>query len=144
MAMAALVMASSACTSEPDLLTFRTPEPRLDFATRYVGRLELKGRCPVLVLHQGLLKDDVNKVEADHLYVPLFQENFEVRADEQGLLMISPDGGRFRAGDVVTGEGGPYPLPPYDPRSGPVRAVPDISDCGDRPFQINTMQAGNL
>ena len=122
---------------------FSSPEPALRYQGAYVGKLALHDGCVVMLIKGGLTANDAAEASTADRVVPLFGSGFDVNGTNDGFEIIAPDGRSFGAGQIITGEGGRYPVAAAD-NSRPVAPPPDISGCGTVPFQVRTMSPGRL
>lgn len=134
-------MVLAACNSGVETVrSFETPTPALDFETVYSGRLMLERGCVVLKIGDAALNES-EPHSPRNIAIPLFNRGFAVAASAGGFTITSPTGTMFKSGQLVTGQGGAYPMGKPDPRSAPIPPPPDTSACPGAPYQINTMRA---
>ncbi|WP_188710143.1 hypothetical protein [Novosphingobium marinum] len=133
------------CGSQQPLMMYFSGDPEMGSFSSYTGRLAERDGCVVIVLGEEMLRESKIAVQDDQVAIPLFQPGYRVEEQEQGYSIIADDGRRIPFGSIVTGEGGPYPTEPLDPRSAPLRAeAPDTSSCPGTPYQINSMHIEDL
>lgn len=134
----------SGCDSGNSLHHFRTTAPDLNYLSTFTGRLAVRDNCVVLVLGPKMLSRSDIVGKDDPVAIPLFNDGFSIENGGQDFILTTPEGLKVRSGSVVTGEGGPFPTKPLDPRSAPVNDPPDISPCRGKPYQVNTMYISEL
>lgn len=139
-----MLVTVAGCDAENDPVVFYTPSPDLGFQKAYTGRLALEGNCLVLVLGERMLSRDDAILGAGDVAVPLFNRGFSLRLLNNRPVINTPEGLQLPIGSIVSGEGGPYPTLPIDPRSAPVQSAPDTSRCKGQAYQINSMYASDL
>lgn len=133
------------CGSQQPLTMYFSSDPEMGSFSSYTGRLAQRDGCVVIVLGEEMLRGSKIAEQDDNVAIPLFQPGYRVEGQEQEYSIIADDGRRIPFGSIVTGEGGPYPTEPLDPRSAPLRAkAPDTSSCPGTPYQINSMHIEDL
>lgn len=138
-----MLLSGCMASSNAEPLWFSSPEPELGYQRGYVGRLALHDGCVVMLIEGGLAVSDAAEASTVDRVVPLFGSGFEVNGTDDGFEITAPDGRSFGAGQIITGEGGRYPVAATG-NSRPVAPPPDISECGTVPFQVRTMSLGRL
>lgn len=118
---------------------YRSPEPELRYASTFGARLRVIDGCIAFVTGPAALDRDA-EVSIEDAAIPLFIDTFDVEAADGQFEIVTPDGEILNDGDLVLGEGGPWPQP--DPRSAPVGDPPDLSDCPGEPYQVVTLRKG--
>ncbi|WP_100260328.1 hypothetical protein [Qipengyuania seohaensis] len=141
-----LLLASGACAGllacdgpQGDPAWYRSPEPQLRYASTFGARLRVIDGCIVLVTGPAAL-DREAEVSIEDAAIPLFIDTFDVAAAEGQFEITTPDGEFLTDGDLVLGEGGPWPQP--DPPSAPVGDPPDLSKCPGEPYQVVSLRKG--
>ena len=141
---ASLAMAVVSCEPSNKLRSFETSVPELSYMSSYTGKLSQRDDCVILVLGEQIFSRGNPDLQDNEVGIPLFNRGFRIEATADSYLITTPTGLSFPEGTIVTGEGGPYPEKPLDPRSAPVGDPPDTSQCPGTPFQINSMYISEL
>ncbi|SFO93380.1 hypothetical protein SAMN04488060_0809 [Qipengyuania nanhaisediminis] len=118
---------------------YRSPEPELRYSSTFGARLRVIEGCVALVTGPDALDREADVAIGDAA-IPLFIDTFEVEASGGQLKITTPDGEVLTDGDLVLGEGGPWPK--SDPRSAPVSNPPDLSRCPGDPYQVVGLSKG--
>ena len=139
-----LMSATSGCDQNERLHYFETTAPDLGYSSAFTGRLAERQKCIVIVLGPEMLSRSKTVPESDAAVIPLFNEGFTVREGEQEFFVTTPEGLELREGDIVTGEGGPFPVKPHDPRSAPVNDPPNTEPCRGVLYQVNSLHLSDL
>lgn len=140
----ALALMCASCSPREEVKYFRTTAPDLNFLTSYMGRLAVREGCLVLVQGpQALSKSNVIPVDGS-VAIPLFNDELDIKVEGTRVSILNAEGKLFTSGDIVTGEGGIFPIKPLDPRSAPVSDPPDVSPCRGTLIQVNTMNRSDL
>ena len=139
LAMAGFVALLCGCERDPGPLHFETTAKDLNFLSSYTGRLALRDNCVVLVTGPDMIAAGEEVSEPQAIALPLFNDGFEIEGTGGGYSITTPEGEHFEVGDIVTGEGGPFPIKPLDPRSAPVNDPPDTAPCTGVLTQVNSM-----
>ena len=133
------------CGSQSPLTMYFSGDPDMGSFGSYTGRLAERDGCVVIVLGEQMLRESTFAEPTDDVAIPLFQPGYRVEEMDREYSIITNEGHKIPFGSIVTGEGGPYPIEPLDPRSAPLRAeAPDTSDCPGAPYQINSMYIEDL
>ena len=139
-----LATTASGCGRDSRLHYFETTAPDLGYLSQFTGRLARRENCIVMVLGPEMLSRAKTVPESDAVAIPLFNEGFTVADGQQGFSVTTPEGLKLREGDIVKGEGGPFPVKPYDPRSAPVPDPPNTEPCRGILYQVNSLYLSGL